>query len=246
MHFNQRPMVNRTPLALGIALAIAGLPAIALAQASGDDLMGLSGGALQDAVQSRYAAALAMTQDAAVVAADNTHFTWASQAKAQCGIALGFLKSGTKDPVSIGKCADAAMRMQMQDAPPPLPLAMAPVSTVPDEVCRQAIAGIVFFDFDSATAPDSAGQTLDAVNQNMRSCGWQSLTVTGHTDRSGSDAYNDALSVRRAQAVAGLLASRGVAQGSLIVAGHGETEPKVPTPDGERNPTNRRVEITAK
>lgn len=236
---------DRKPLALGLALAFAGFPAIAMAQASPDDLMGLSGGALHDAVQSRYAAALAMTQDAAVVAADNTHFIWASQAKAQCGIALGFLKSGTKDPVSIGKCADAALRMQMQDAPPPVPLA-TPVSTVPDEVCRQPIAGIVFFDFDSAAAPESAGQTLDAVTQNMRSCGWTSLTVTGHTDRSGSDAYNDALSVRRANAVAGLLAGRGIAQASLIVAGHGETEPKVPTPDGERNPTNRRVEITAK
>ena len=236
---------ERKPLALGIALALAGLPANALAQASSDDLMGLSGGALRDGVQSRYAAALTMTQDATVVAADSTQFIWASQAKAQCGIALGFLKSGTKDSVSIGKCADAALRMQTPITPPPVPLA-TPVAAMPAEICGRPIAGIVFFDFDSVAVPASAEQTLDAVTETMRSCGWSTLTVTGHTDRAGSDAYNDALSVRRANAVAGMLAGRGVAQGSLEVAGHGETEPKVPTLDGERNPANRRVEITAK
>ena len=237
---------NLKPLALGIALAFAGVPAAAMAQTSSDDLMALSGGALHDAVQSRYAAALSITQDAAVVAADNTHFMWASQAKAQCGIALGFLRSGTKDSVSIGKCADAAMRMQLaQAAPTPMPIA-APVAAMPAEACGRTIAGIVFFDFDSVAVPASAEQTLDAVIQTMRSCGWNTLTVTGHTDRAGSDAYNNALSVRRAEAVAGMLVGRGVAAASLEVAGHGESEPKVPTLDGERNPANRRVEITAK
>lgn len=231
-------------LRLGIALASAAFPAIAAAQSTGNDLMAMSLGSLRGEIQSRYNAALALTQDAGVVSANNTRFIWASQAKAQCGVALGFLKSGTKDPVSIGKCDDAWRRMQEQ--PAPVVVMPEPVRIERPEICSQTIAGIVFFDFDSSTAPESANQTLDAVAQNMRPCGWSSLTVTGHTDQSGSDAYNNALSVRRATAVANLLESWGIAGSALNVSGHGETEPRVPTADGERNPQNRRVEITVK
>ena len=222
----------------------AALPACAFAQGAGADLMGLSVGELRSEIGQRYADALALTQDQSVVAADNPRFIWASQAKAQCGIALGFLKSGTKDPVSIGKCDDASRRMRL------LPAAAMPLPPVapppPSAACSEAIAGIVFFDFDVDAVPESAGQTLDAVVQNASACGWQHLVVTGHTDRSGSDAYNNALSVRRANNVSALLAAKGVDRSKLEVSGHGEAEPRVPTVDGERNPQNRRVEITAK
>jgi len=211
----------------------------AMAQDTGADLMSLDKGALRGAIQSRYDEALALTQDPAIVSGDNDRFTWASQAKAQCGIALGFLKSGTRDPVSIGKCADAAMRMRA--APPPV-MVEAPAAPLPD-ACAQPLAGIVFFDFDSSVVPESSGPTLDSIVNYTKVCSWQRLAVTGHTDRAGSDAYNNALSVRRANAVAALLEARGMPAGVLQVVGKGESEPKVPTIDGERNPTNRRVEI---
>ena len=70
--------------------------------------------------------------------------------------------------------------------------------------------------------------------------------MTGHTDRSGSDPYNNNLSLRRANAIAEMLAGMGVARNRIEVSGRGESEPKVPTMDGERNPTNRRVEFTVK
>lgn len=229
-----------TGLGAGGAIAALAMASPALAQDAGADLMSLDRGALRGELQSRYNEALGLTQDASVSAADNSRFTWASQAKAQCAIALGFLKSGTKDPVSIGKCADAAMRMRM--APPPV-IAAAPPAPLPD-VCTQPIAGIVFFDFDSSVPPESAAQTLDSVVNYTKVCSWQRLVVTGHADRSGSEAYNNALSVRRAQAVAAQLEAKGMPAGVLQVSGKGESEPKVPTVDGERNPTNRRVEIT--
>lgn len=224
-------------------LAIAGLPAGAFAQEAAGDLMSLSGSQLRDEIGRRYSDALALTQDQTVVAADNTRFIWASQAKAQCGIALGFLKSGHKDPVSIGKCDDAWRRMQIQAPVAVMQPALPPPA---NPACSEAIAGIVFFDFDVDAVPDSASQTLDAVVQNAATCGWGRLVVTGHTDRSGSDAYNNALSVRRANNVASLLGSKGVEPGKLEVTGQGESEPRVPTVDGERNPQNRRVEITVK
>jgi OOP family OmpA-OmpF porin len=234
--------VNHKLLFAAAALGAAGLPAAALAQAGGSDLMGLSGSQLREEIGRRYDDALRLTLDPAIVAADDTRFIWASQAKAQCGIALGFLKGGHADPVSIGKCDDAARRMQMQ-----VPAVMGPpLPPPPTEACSQPIAGIVFFDFDSDIPPASANQTIDAVVQNAAACGWQGLIVTGHTDRSGSDAYNAALSVRRAVNVSNLLGSRGVDRSKLEVSGQGEASPRVPTVDGERNPQNRRVEITVK
>jgi OOP family OmpA-OmpF porin len=224
-------------------LAIAGLPASAFAQEAGGDLMGLGVSQLRDEIGRRYDDALALTQDPAVVAAYNIRFLWASQAKAQCGIARGFLKSGTKDPVSIGKCDDASRRMQGQ---PQAAMALSSPPQPTNPACSEAIAGIVFFDFDIDVPPESANQTLDAVVQNAATCGWQRLVVTGHTDRSGSDAYNNALSARRANNGSNLLGSRGVDRAKLEVTGHGEAEPRVPTVDGERNPQNRRVEITVK
>ncbi len=206
----------------------------------------MDAGSLRAEVRSRYDAGLALTLDRSVVALDSSRFGWALQAKAQCGIALGFLKSRTKDLVSIGKCIDAANRMQVQPpAPPmPVPVVVAQPPTPPSDACSQPIAGIVFFEWDSAVPPPSSLETLDGVVRNVRDCGWNAITVTGHADRSGGDGYNNALSVRRAEAVGASLVAKGVERSALQVSGRGETEPKVPTGDGERNPSNRRVEIT--
>jgi OOP family OmpA-OmpF porin len=227
-------------LAAGTVLA-AGLPGAVLAQDAAPSLAGLSGSQLRGEVQRRYDDALQMTLDPTVVGADNPRFIWATQAKVQCGVAIGFFKSGYTDPVSIAKCDDAWQRMRAPAvviAPPPPP--------PPNPACAEPIAGTVFFDFDSAVPPPDSGQTLDAVVQNAAACRWSGLMVTGHTDRSGSDAYNDALSVRRANAVADLLSSKGLDRGRLELSGRGESMPRVPTLDGERNPQNRRVEITVK
>jgi outer membrane protein OmpA-like peptidoglycan-associated protein len=67
--------------------------------------------------------------------------------------------------------------------------------------------------------------------------------VTGYTDTSGSYRYNERLSVRRAGAVAATLAQDGVPPGAMVVTGRGENDLRVPTPDGVREPQNRRVEI---
>lgn len=235
-------LLRLTGPALGLAMATSVLATPAWAQDNAEDLMALDTGALRSAVRQRYDEALALTTDANIVAGDAPRFTWASQAKAQCGIALGFLRGGRKDPVSIGKCVDASRRMRIA-APAPAPIVAETPQTRP-EACGQQIAGIVFFDFDSAALPASAAQTLDAVVNYTKVCAWQKLVVTGHTDRSGSDAYNQRLSVQRAEAVGAQLAAMGMPAGVVEVSGKGETEPKVPTIDGERNPTNRRVEIT--
>jgi outer membrane protein OmpA-like peptidoglycan-associated protein len=72
------------------------------------------------------------------------------------------------------------------------------------------------------------------------------LTVAGHTDALGTDQYNDALSLRRAERVRALLIARGIVPASIVAVGRGKREPRVPTPDGVAEPRNRRVEITVR
>lgn len=225
----------------GTALTIifgAACSAPAFAQGGGVELLQLGDGALRGELNSRYDGALAGTLDQAVVTANDTRYYWASEAKVQCAIAIGFMKSSTRDETSIRKCGDAYDRFTGTVAPPPA------ASNVPDEICNQKIAGIVFFEFDSAVPPIESTQTIDFIAENVVACGWGGFSVAGHTDRSGSNSYNDALSVRRAENVAQLMASRGIEPGMVAVSAFGESDPRVPTPDGERNPQNRRVEIT--
>jgi outer membrane protein OmpA-like peptidoglycan-associated protein len=69
------------------------------------------------------------------------------------------------------------------------------------------------------------------------------VVVVGHTDTSGSDAYNNRLSERRAKAVADALVGAGVGQTSLSVDWKGESQPAVQTGDGVKEPLNRRSTI---
>lgn len=231
--------IKRATLAL--ALAGAAWPALAAAQ-SGGNLAAMDRGQLRTELRTRHDAAVAAM--AATVGANDPRYVWAMQAKVQCGIALGYLKSGTKDAGSIGKCADAYARMQQAPMAPMAP--MAPTSTITAEQCRQPILGTVFFDWNSEAVTESSAQTLQFIVANMGPCGWTGLNLTGHADRSGGDAYNEALSLRRAAAVAAAFGSAGVSPGMIATSGKGESEPRVPTADGVREAQNRRVEITAR
>jgi len=107
----------------------------------------------------------------------------------------------------------------------------------------------VLFDFDKAELKPEAAQALGRVVDIIRRRGPRAVTVAGHTDSVGGDAYNDQLSRRRAQAVQTWMAVNG--GGGLPpvrVEGRGEREPVAPnTVDGRDNPEgrqkNRRVEV---
>jgi OOP family OmpA-OmpF porin len=225
-------------VALGVLLVGAWSSA---ASAQGDQsLDSLDMGGLKAALQLRYDAALAETNDAAIVNANDPRYLWANEAKAQCGIAIGFTKSSTRDATSIHKCALAADMMTRVPAP------RAPLPPPPPRVTCSNNPGLVFFDWDSDAVPADARQTVQFVSQNAAPCGWRNFTVVGHADRSGSDEYNLGLSHRRADAVAQLMTSMGIAQGQITTDAKGESSPRVPTADGVREPQNRRVEITVK
>lgn len=101
----------------------------------------------------------------------------------------------------------------------------------------------VFFDWDKANITPEGQQIIEAAAATFKSQPPVPVQVIGHTDTSGSAAYNQKLSVRRAQNVAGGLSQAGVPPNAMTVTGVGQTDLKVPTPDGVREPQNRRTEI---
>ncbi|WP_427969841.1 OmpA family protein [Altererythrobacter sp.] len=215
----------------------------ALAQESdADALMAMDKGALRNEIQTRFDAALAATHDPAVVNADDSRDIWANEAKAQCGIALGYLKSHTKDPTSIGKCVRASQLMQ--DGTRRIPLQPWAAQEAPPEICDNP--AIIFFGFDIRTPPPEAQQVVDFIKTNYQRCNWRNLDVTGHADRSGSDAYNVALSRDRAENVANMLNGADLQGVTVSFDYKGESNPRVPTEDGVREPQNRRVEISVR
>ena len=97
------------------------------------------------------------------------------------------------------------------------------------------------FRLDSAELTDEDKVILDEVAGNLTRLKFVSGTVIGHTDSSGSDAYNQKLSERRAQSVATYLEGKGIAEGRLKISGAGESEPIADNTTKEGRAQNRRV-----
>lgn len=126
---------------------------------------------------------------------------------------------------------------QAAEAPAPAP-APEPVAQAP-----QCGNYIVFFEFDSADLTPEAMNIIGLAANAAKQAGSCKITVTGHTDTSGSAAYNEALSKRRAETVSAALVDQGVDRSGIAVQWRGETQPLVATGDGIREPQNRRVTI---
>ncbi|MCB1537558.1 MAG: OmpA family protein [Rhodospirillales bacterium] len=103
---------------------------------------------------------------------------------------------------------------------------------------------LVFFDWDSSAIGQGGASVLDAVVKEINNRGVQQVHVVGNTDTSGSNAYNDALAMRRANAVKKYLIAHGVSANMISVASRGEHDLLVQTADGVREPANRRAVIT--
>jgi hypothetical protein len=103
---------------------------------------------------------------------------------------------------------------------------------------------MVFFDWDSTKLSDASMNVLEQARDAFKAKQAARVTATGHTDTSGSEAYNMALSLRRANAVKDALVKLGVPAAAITTVGRGEAGLLVQTGDGVREPQNRRVEIT--
>ncbi len=138
----------------------------------------------------------------------------------------------------------AQLEAAMPPPPPPAPEPQA-FDVDPSEPMKVENAKyIVFFDWDQSTLNAGANAILDAAAEEANGRELISIDLVGHTDTSGSQAYNQKLSMKRANVVRDAMVQRGVAANLLSVNHRGENELMVETPDGVREPANRRTEIT--
>lgn len=101
----------------------------------------------------------------------------------------------------------------------------------------------ILFATDSAAVSGPAQNDLYAVARNLNEYPNSRVEVIGHTDSTGAASYNQDLSQRRAQSVAGILAASGVASGRLVAVGRGESQPIASNDTAAGRAQNRRVEI---
>lgn len=203
-------------------------------------LLDLGKSELKGEVRTRYDAALAATRADDVRRGEDARFTWASEAKVQCGIALGFLKSGKVDEDSVNRCDAFSARLA---APPPAPA--MPGAPSASANCPPEMKALVFFDWNADAPLPEAGGTISQIADQRAACGWTKFNVVGHTDKSGTDLYNEGLSTRRAANVAAMMAQAGIASGDVATEARGESQVMIETADGVREAQNRRVEIVA-
>ncbi len=105
---------------------------------------------------------------------------------------------------------------------------------------------LVFFDWDRADLTARARQIVAQAAEASTHVQTTQIEVNGYTDLSGTAAYNQRLSVRRAESVERELVRDGVNSNEISIHGYGETNPLVQTATGVREPQNRRVEIILK
>ena len=101
----------------------------------------------------------------------------------------------------------------------------------------------ITFDVNSAVVKSSLISDLNALASSMNNYPNTTIEVVGHTDNTGTAAYNQALSEQRARAVRGILVSGGVTSGRVIAYGVGETRPVATNSTVAGRQQNRRVEI---
>ncbi len=128
-----------------------------------------------------------------------------------------------------------------QSAPPAASAYVPPPAVAPAPAAPKSY--LVFFDFNKSDLTPQATEIVDMAAKNASPAHVTQLSVTGHTDTVGSDAYNMRLSRRRAESVAAQLEKDGIPSSEIEIVAKGKRDLLVPTGDGVREPQNRRVQI---
>lgn len=142
------------------------------------------------------------------------------------------------DPDLVKK-AEAPMPKQAQATPEPVPVPAAPA---PQQIAPQKISlsADALFAFDKSTLKPEGKEELDKLAVDLSTVSYDSIHVTGHTDRIGSTKYNQKLSERRANTVRDYLVAKGIPADRIVAEGKGETQP-VTRPGDCTGPKSRKL-----
>jgi len=145
-------------------------------------------------------------------------------------------------PVAV---APAAPMAAMPAAAPAAAAPAAPKAAAPAAVAATKVtyAADAFFDFNKAVIKPEGKAKLDDLTGKVKGVNLEVIIAVGHTDSIGSDAANQKLSVKRAEAVKAYLVSKGIEKNRVYTEGKGEKQPVADNKTKEGQAKNRRVEI---
>jgi len=202
------------------------------------------------------AAALSSGASAQVAAADggNRLDNWVNADRSQVwmnGTREYCWRDASWTPATAAKGCDGALVVQapapapmMAPAPAPAPMAKPPAPPPPPPAATKVTyAADAFFDFDKAVLKPEGKAKLDDLVDKVKGINLEVIIAVGHTDSVGTDAYNQRLSVRRAEAVKAYLVTKGIEKNRVYTEGKGEKQPVADNKTAEGRAKNRRVEI---
>ena len=153
-------------------------------------------------------------------------------------------RTGYWTPADAVPGCDGEIAKPVEAAPAaaaPAPVAAAPAPAPTSE--KVTFAADAFFDFDKSVLKPEGKAKLDDLNSKLKGMNLEVIIAVGHTDSVGSDAYNQKLSVRRAEAVKAYLVSKGVEASRVYTEGKGKKQPVATNKTAAGRAKNRRVEI---
>ena len=152
-------------------------------------------------------------------------------------------------PATAAPGCDGALVAPVAAAPAPV-VAPAPAAApapapapAPVAASKVTYAADAFFDFDKSVLKPAGKAKLDDIVSKVGGLNLEVIIAVGHTDSIGTDAYNQKLSVRRAEAVKAYLVSKGIEKNRVYTEGKGEKQPVADNKTSEGRAKNRRVEI---
>jgi OOP family OmpA-OmpF porin len=148
----------------------------------------------------------------------------------------------TKEDAVEG-CDEVAKKPE--ETPPPAPAAAVTPPPPPPAPTSEKVtfAADAFFDFDKSDLKAEGKAKLDDLASKLGGITLEVVIAVGHTDSIGTDAYNQKLSVRRAESVKSYLISKGIDPKRVYTEGKGESQPVADNKTSDGRARNRRVEI---
>ena len=163
-------------------------------------------------------------------------------------------------PATAAAGCDGAIVAPKAAAPAPAPVAAAPApapvaapapapapapkpAPAPAAATKVTYAADAFFDFDKAVLKPEGKAKLDDLTGKIKDINLEVIIAVGHTDSVGTDAYNQKLSIKRAEAVKAYLVTKGIEKNRVYTEGKGEKQPVADNKTKEGQAKNRRVEI---
>ena len=146
--------------------------------------------------------------------------------------------------MAIEECdPDLLQKPAVTPPPPPVKPGPKPAAKPKPVAEKVTLAADVLFDFDKAVLKPEGKAKLDDLANKIRGINLEVVIAIGHTDSIGSDAYNQKLSVRRAESVKSYLVSKGVEPNRIYTEGKGEKQPVASNKSKDGRAKNRRVEL---